>query len=94
MPTAKRVDLGGIWPPGTRHYQISDGRYFAVIVDDATELINRFVNPVGHHAVVVSPTVIVECDEHGNATSMDRLHTLLPSTLHDEALAQAGYTVV
>ncbi|QGJ94797.1 hypothetical protein SEA_BLINN1_35 [Mycobacterium phage Blinn1] len=94
MPTAKRVNLGGVWPPGTQHYEISDGRHFAVIVDDASDLINRFVNPVGKHAVVVSPTVIVECDENGHATSLDRLYTLLPSTLHDEALAQAGYTVV
>ncbi|AEL17679.1 hypothetical protein CUCO_29 [Mycobacterium phage Cuco] len=94
MPTAKRVDLGGVWPPGTQHYEISDGRYFAVIVDDTADLINRFVNPVGQHAVVVSPTVVVECDENGAATSMDRLYTLLSGTPHDEALRQVGYDVI
>lgn len=102
MPTATRLDTDmSHWPAGSRHYAIDDGRHLAVCVDtgiptDAEGLLNETLQLLdgGVVRVVAQPTVIVECDAEGSATSLDRLFTCPPGTSHEDALAAAGFTVL
>ncbi|AHG23814.1 minor tail protein [Mycobacterium phage EagleEye] len=95
MPTATRLDTDmSAWPPGTQHFSTSDGEYLAVISDPGMQVLGgELIVAIAGHALVVPPTVIIACDKDGVATSMERLHTLMPGTSHEDALRQVGYLI-
>lgn len=91
------------WPPGTRHYQGSDGTNFAVessieaiplpAVDVAVdELMKVVVGEVLPVKQVVRPTVVFECTEEGLAVSLTPIAKFPPATSHQAALEEMGYT--
>ncbi|MBU8833381.1 DUF7572 family protein [Mycolicibacterium goodii] len=102
MPTVTQLSTDmSHWPAGTHHYVTDAGDYLAVCVDvgipaGSEQLLIETSAQLdgGIVRVLAQPTVIVQCDAEGSATSLDRLHTSPPGTSHADALAAAGYTVV
>lgn len=97
--TRTGVDMAP-WGPGVIHYQTSGGMYLAVSVDvgpdaRAVALISETAQSAGGtiHTFVDEPTVIMECGEHGEAITLDRLREFPPGTSHVDALRWAGYEV-
>lgn len=106
--TKLATDLS-IWPPTTFHYQIDDGTWVLVEVDDAgpnlamqsyvaqvTQMEAGTLNP----EVLPKPityvqrqTVILPATEDGCAISLEPLFRCDPGTSHNDALIQAGYTL-
>lgn len=91
--------------PGVRHYRTEDGQYLAVSVDAGiTQRAENTINEVtaamglpslrsGAYTISPIPTVILACDEIGQAATLDRLHEFPPGTTHEEALEALGFTV-
>lgn len=116
MHTATLVsdDVDG-WAPGTRHYKCSDGQHLTVEATTdpgGTSVIERGQSPMVDDLVavlgtsraalkmVVRPTVVFLCSEHGEPIDADEndhdpltpLHVFPAGTTHEDALHQAGYT--
>lgn len=115
MATLISEELAG-WAPGTRHYRTSDGRNIAIEATtnpEGVRVIERGQSPMVDDLlmllgetraalkIVVRPTVVFLCDEHGQPVdaaendndSLTPLHTFPAGTTHDDALQRAGYTV-
>lgn len=106
-------ELGG-WAPGTRHYRASDGTNLAIEATTdpgGTSVIERGQSPMVDDLLVlmgqsraalkmvVRPTVVFLCDEHGQPVDADEndhepltpMRVFPAGTTHDEALAELGY---
>jgi len=105
MPTVTLLspdpEVASTWPPTTRHYEVDDGTWLLVEVDEdgPTPVMQAYAEqvPVGlvpkPTTYVRRPTVILPAGRKGFALSLDVLHRFDPGTSHETALLSAGYEI-
>lgn len=86
------------WACGTRHFQLTNGSFVAIEVDQGQNetLVAPLVDEVTRGAAyryVQRPTVVIETDENGYATSLERLHEFPPGTSCEDALAAITFPI-
>jgi hypothetical protein len=115
MATAHVTDTNmSPWGPGVKQYACDDGKYFAVMVDDANggyvNVLNEALQELPDFAaadntsmfIIPRDTTVVRCSVEGHPVDTDGdgvpdlqpAFVFPPRTTADEAMTQAGYTVV